>query len=687
MKLARIIRSLKISLGILLIHGTAQAASFSWDAGGANPLWSTGTNWVGDAVPTFAASDTFALTHPIVASGTSTVDFSSTLGIINIIGSANGAATWTLTRSASEVLTLDNGASAAQINTLLTNAGGGPANTIDVAIATTGNLNINNQANAKTLAFTRNISSVATSGTQTITLTGNVGFGSFTDIRGGISDGSAGGKIAVDVNSANATFFFDTTSGSNTYTGGTTLRAGVVRVRGNAFGANGSSLTISGSNDRVFLGNGAPFSATSQNLGTLNIFTNFLMDAGNTGQIFLTGSTAVNLNSATRTISGQLGANVVNANVLVFNGSGQTINDGTLRILGTNGASLTAPTSLGFNVAVTFNNANLEIGANATTTFGVNNAFGTNPANLPNVTVQTGGALNLSQGAYGSNLGRSLTIGSLSGSGRVTNSADAASTAVLTINGTNSTTFSGTIQDGGYNGMTLGRVALTKEGSSTLTLSGNNIYTGTTTVNAGTLLINGSIAAGSTVSVGAAGTLSGTGTIGGTTTVAGTLSPGNSPGILTVNNNVTITNGGAFAVEVNGTVAGSGYDQLNVTGGSPTFSLTGTNNLVLSLGYTPIAVANFFIATISGTNAISGVFESLNGSVTNLTQDSIFSFGGYNWQISYTGDVGSNTFSGAGNDLALQVVPEPSAWLLLAFSSVLVIVFRRRRRTGCSAGQ
>jgi len=373
--------------------------------------------------------------------------------------------------------------------------------------------------------------------------------------------------------------------------------------------------------------------------------------------------------------------------MLTFSGSGQTINDGTLRILGVNSASATAPTILRFSSVVTFNNASLEIGANATTSFTLNNAFGSNPANLPDVTVQTGGALNLSQFAYEVYPGYSLTIGSLSGSGQVTNSSGIADTSVLTINGSNSTTFSGTIQDGGYNGKTVGKVALTKAGSSTLTLSGNNIYTGTTTVNAGTLLINGSLAVGSAVSVGASGTLGGTGTIGGTTSVAGTLSPGNSPGILTINNNVTLTEGGAFAVELNGTTVGAGYDRLDVTGATPTFALTDTNNLVLSLGYTPTVADQFFIAAVAGSNAISGVFEQLNGSVVDLTQDSVFSFGGYDWKISYTGDVGSNTFSGVGNDLALEVVPEPSTWLLLTFSSVLLLVFRRRERTDFSAGR
>jgi autotransporter-associated beta strand protein len=56
----------------------------------------------------------------------------------------------------------------------------------------------------------------------------------------------------------------------------------------------------------------------------------------------------------------------------------------------------------------------------------------------------------------------------------------------LAVGGNNlSTTFSGVLQDGGFSGGSGG--SLTKEGTGVLTLSGNNIYTGATTVSAGTL--------------------------------------------------------------------------------------------------------------------------------------------------------------------------------------------------------
>src|SRR5262249_49482402 len=96
-------------------------------------------------------------------------------------------------------------------------------------------------------------------------------------------------------------------------------------------------------------------------------------------------------------------------------------------------------------------------------------------------------------------------------------------TRTITVTNTGLTTFAGAIgQDAAGRG-------LTKAGTGTVILSGNNIYTGTTNVNSGLLRIDG-FSPNSAVIVKSSGTLGGTGTTGAVQVQSGgTLSPGASP--------------------------------------------------------------------------------------------------------------------------------------------------------------
>jgi len=172
-----------------------------------------------------------------------------------------------------------------------------------------------------------------------------------------------------------------------------------------------------------------------------------------------------------------------------------------------------------------------------------------------------------------------MGIGSIEGSGNYF-----LGSKTLTVGGNNlSTTVSGVIQDGGIDGGVGG--SLTKIGTGTLTLTGTNTYTGATTVNAGSLIVDGSIASAQTL-VNAGGLLGGHGSLGGSLVNSGIVSPGDSPGTLTVNNNYTQNAGGTLRIEVAG-ISPSQHDLLAVNGHATlagTLQLIGLGNFTLHLG-------------------------------------------------------------------------------------------------------
>ena len=103
--------------------------------------------------------------------------------------------------------------------------------------------------------------------------------------------------------------------------------------------------------------------------------------------------------------------------------------------------------------------------------------------------------------------------------------------------------FNGSISDG-----TAAATALVLNGPGSLTLTGNNSFSGGTTVNGGALYVNNTAGSGTgsgTVSVNPGATLGGNGTIGGQVSLAAgaTLAPGNStPGTLTIGNDLGLNN-------------------------------------------------------------------------------------------------------------------------------------------------
>ncbi len=157
---------------------------------------------------------------------------------------------------------------------------------------------------------------------------------------------------------------------------------------------------------------------------------------------------------------------------------------------------------------------------------------------------------NLGEGGTLDITGKDQTIGGLEGEeGSNVELGDSQ----LTVDQPGNTSFGGDISGTG---------SFVKQGEGTLNLTGNNTYTGPTSVDGGTLAVNGSIV--SPVTVNSGGTLGGNGSVGSTTVGdGGTLAPGNSIGRLTVNGDLAFAAGSTYEVEVN---AAGEADRLDATG-------------------------------------------------------------------------------------------------------------------------
>jgi outer membrane autotransporter protein len=206
--------------------------------------------------------------------------------------------------------------------------------------------------------------------------------------------------------------------------------------------------------------------------------------------------------------------------------------------------------------------------------------------------------------------GFSNAIGSLSGSGLVTNTGggEGSSNATLTTGADDtSTTFSGTLEDG-----PTGTLALDKVGTGTLTLTGTNTYTGQTTVDGGSLIVDGSIASTQVV-VNPAGLLGGSGLIGANVVNNGIISPGDPTGTLTISGNYTQTPNGTLRIQVGGTAPGQ-FGMLAVSGHA---SLSGTLQLVPLNGFSFQLGTKLTFLTANG--GISGNFNTVQNPFVSNT--------------------------------------------------------------------
>jgi fibronectin-binding autotransporter adhesin len=294
--------------------------------------------------------------------------------------------------------------------------------------------------------------------------------------------------------------------------------------------------------------------------------------------------------SGTLTLGGNasVGANAVtykNGGTVILTGSqsysGVTTIQGATMLTAQNGITTRSGNSFTGTSAITFATT---LSVSQVSNAGSNSTLGSSAAAAANLVID-GGVLRHT-GASSSSTDRLFTIGAR---GATLESTGAGAVTFGSAGGANlhSGTGARTLTVGGAGGarntvasqLTNGTdvvndvLSLTKAGTGTWVLSANNTYTGSTSVTAGSLFINGdqALATGG-VSVAAGATLGGSGTIGGLVSLASaaTLSPGSGPGTLTLGQSLSLVSGGNYNWQMlSGTgVAGAAnaWDLLAVTG-------------------------------------------------------------------------------------------------------------------------
>ena len=534
----------------------------------------------------------------------------------------NGTGAVALTKVGTGTLTLTgintySGATTVSAGTLQAGSGGAFSAISDFTVA--GILNLGGFSNA--------IGSLAGSGTvsntgaaATLTAGGDNGTTTFS----GVLQNGTGALALTKTGTGTLTL-----SGTNTYSGATTVSAGTLQA--------GSGGALSPNSD---------FTVTS--ILDLAGFSNAIGSLAGSGTVTNSSLTAATLtaggDNATTTFSGTLDFATIHVLALTKSGSGiltltgtntyvggTTISGGTLQ-LGNATATGSIVGDITDNAVLQFNRTDTALnlagnisgtgsvvqgGTGTVTLSGINTYSGV--TTLSAGTLQAGSLSGLSansdfmvSGAILNLSGFSNTIGSLAGTGTVTTGA----AATLTVGDNFNTTFSGVLQNG------TGALALTKVGIGTLTLSGPNTYSGATTVSAGTLQAGSTTALSATSDFtvnaildlngysNAIGSLAGSGTITNNRAVAAILTAGGDNASTTFSG--ALQNGaGALGLSKSGT------GTLILSGTSTYSGLTDVLGGQLSvrdiLSNSAVQVESG--ATLGGTGAIIGTVTVLSGGI------------------------------------------------------------------------
>jgi autotransporter-associated beta strand protein len=277
-----------------------------------------------------------------------------------------------------------------------------------------------------------------------------------------------------------------------------------------------------------------------------------------------------------------------------------------------------------------------KAGAGTLTLSGTNSYTGTTTVNGGTLVASNASALGASSGAITAS-GGTLNLGAnaFSRTGLVTFSGGTVTNGTITNNtATNFAAQSGTVA-----AILAGSAGLTKSGTGTVSLSGANTYTGTTTVNGGTLQINSSSAIGTnTVSLANATFLTYIGS--GVATLNNAITVGSGTSTIANSGSSTLTLGGSLAKNGTTLTLNGGSGGINVTG-----SITGANSnsdLVIGSG----------TVTLSGSNSYNGPTFVNNGATLNADSALPTDNGASALSLDSTGSGGSTVNLGLNQTIA-----------------------------------
>ena len=597
-------------------------------------------------------------------------------------------------------VTLSGTLSGAGIGLTVANAGGASLIISGTASALTGAITINNGARLQVGDGANNSGTLYTGVSGQITDNGTLTFGrpsqgSNLTQGGSFSSAPIVGSGAVVMASAGSTLVL---TAANTYTGTTTIAAGVLQLGSASFPTAGA---LSGTG--AILDNGI---LSINRTDTVTQGTQF-GTIGGTGLVRESAAGTTVLNAA-NTFSGGVD---FNAGVIQVAG---TETAGTSGPLGRTGTLRFAGGTLQFSAADTFDYSS-RFGTGTTQAYSVDtngqsvtfaSAIGTSSTNTSTFTKLGAGTLvltgtNLYSGSTTVSAG-TLQIGNgptgqLSAAGPIVDNAAVvfARTNTLTQNQSfGLISGSGTVAQAGSGGL--------------LRLNQNNTYSGGTTVSAGTLQANttgtGNSATGTgNVTVTSGGTLAGgsagtSGQVGGAVAVnaGGKITAGSgatvsdSVGTLTTGNQTWTGSGTAagtgatyvWKVAGGGTVPGTNWDLLNMA--TLNLTATGGNKVTLSgiksTGSTYVATAGSYVIAHAASVQVNGATPAA-ADLTGLFALDLSGIG-----ITDTSGVtvtyASPTSGGSGFDVSLNYAPapEPTTAALFGASAASLLGVRPRRR-------